>query len=611
MHREIRITAQDLIDKRRKRWEERHDLDYDRKIVEAAAQKISEDRELAREIHDKPYLLIEIAFVIVDKKKATVPFFLNDVQRDFIARFEECGTGKPYFVLKGRQQGFTSLITAMQLCFAIVRKNFSGMTLADRSDNTLAIFHDKARVVLERLPQSLQPRKRFASKKELFFDVLNSSWRAETASDDIGRSRTLNFVHFSEVAFYDCTLSDLQKGIGEAMTADAFCVYETTANGFNEAKALWDSGACHNLFYEWWRTSEYRERDHSHIALAESDEWLSERVELLREQGLDEDQISWYCRKYAAYLDKDSIRQEYPCTPDEAFISTGTSIFDTSKVTRQLMRVDGVAPLRRGTFKYDKIPITVKYPDGTTDVEWQIRNATFEERKDGIITIHEEPMVKRGRAGEITARAPYAIGGDTSGLGTDYFTGKVICNLDGHTVATLRVQRIDEDLYSEQMYCLGKYYNDAIIGIEINYSRQPMRVLQRVYKYPNLYYRERVDGLSDTVERVCGFETTSKTRPIILEELVRLMREHPEYEVDPDTLREMLTFVKKPNGKKEAVDGMHDDLVMALAIAHHVSMQGEHKWIEVLPPEDHFLEEQFNYQPQASGNESYMSWEDL
>ena len=89
------------------------------------------------------------------------------------------------------------------------------------------------------------------------------------------------------------------------------------------------------------------------------------------------------------------------------------------------------------------------------------------------------------------------------------------------------------------------------------------------------------------------------------------MREHPECEVDPTTLREMLTFVKKPNGKKEAVDGMHDDLVMALAIAHHVSIQGEHKWMDVEPEEDTFLADHFNYEPQARGNESYMSWEDL
>lgn len=611
MAQQTQITAQDLIAKRRARWEELHDLDYDRRIIEAAAQRISADKELAREIHNKPYLLIEIAFLIVDKHKETVPFFLNEVQRDFIATFERYGTGKPYFILKGRQQGFTSLITAMQLSYAIVRKNFAGMTLADSSDNSMAIFNDKAKMVYERLPDILKPHERFNSKKEIFFDRLNSSWRVSVASDQVGRSRTLNFIHYSEVAFYECELAMLQKSIGEALTADAFAVYESTANGFNEAKALWDSGACHNLFYEWWRTSEYRDRDVSFIAQKNADGWLSERVELLRERGLDEEQIAWYCRKYSSYLDKDSIRQEYPCTPEEAFVATGRSIFDTEKVTRQLMRCEGINPVGRGDFTYSVVPIVTKDVDGTVDVEYEIRDISFSSSGIGIITIHEEPKVKRDSHGAVTAREPYAIGGDTSGLGSDYFTAKVISCLDGRTVATLRVQRIDEDKYAEQVYCLGKYYHNAIIGIETNYSRQPMRVLQRTYRYPNLYYRERMDTASETVDRVCGFETTTRTRPIILADLVQIMRDNPSLEVDPDTLREMLTFVKKDNGRQEAVDGMHDDLVMALAIAHHVSYQGEHKWIEERAEEDTFLEEHFNISPRESGNEQYMSWEEL
>ena len=605
------ITALDLIEKRRARWEERHDLDYDRRIVEAAARKIAEDAGIAREIRDKPYLLIEIAFVIVDKKKDTVPFFFNDVQRDFIAQFERNGTEKPYFVLKGRQQGFTSLITAIQLSFAIVRKNFSGMTLADRSDNTLAIFNDKARVVLERLPAILQPHKRFSSKKELFFDVLNSSWRAVTASVDVGRSRTLNFVHFSEAAFYECSLADMQKGIGEALTKDAVCVYESTANGFNEAKALWDSGACHNLFYEWWRTREYREKDLSHIAITETDSWISERVDFLRARGLDEEQISWYCRKYASYLDKDTIKQEYPCSPDEAFIATGKSIFDTEKITQQLMRCDGVKPARRGTFEYRRVGAPIKTDGEVTDVEWTITEIEFVERRDGYVTIHEEPQFKRDRDGNVTSRAPYAIGGDTAGTGEDYFTAKVISCLDGHTVATLRVQRIDEDLYAEQIYCLGKYYNDAIIGIEINYSRHPMDVLSRVYSYPHVYYEERIDTKSGGVSRMPGFTTTHISKPRIIGSLVQFMRENPIAECDPETLREMLTFVKKENGETEAVAGMHDDLVMALAIAHKVSEQGEHEWMRVESEEDTYLEEHFNLLPHESGNEQYMSWEEL
>ena len=302
------LTVSDIIAKRKRIWEERHDIDYDRELVRASAIRILSDDNLVREVQAKPYLLIEVAFYIVDKKKKTVPFFLNEVQRDFISKFEEWGTKKPYFILKGRQQGFTSLITAMQLAFAIVQKNFSGFTLADSGDNTRAIFNDKARVVYNRLPEELKPTEKFNSVNELFFDKLNSSWRIATASDQVGRSRTLNFVHFSEVAFYECSLANLQKSIGEAMTEDAFRVYETTANGFNEAKDLWDSESCNNLFYEWWRTSEYRSTEYQYLET--KDPWLLERIEVLKAKGLDKEQITWYCKKYDSYLDKNTIKQE-------------------------------------------------------------------------------------------------------------------------------------------------------------------------------------------------------------------------------------------------------------------------------------------------------------
>ena len=236
------MTVQDIIDKRKARWNEKHDLDYDEKLINAAAVEILSKKELRDEILEKPYLLIPCCFYIVDKKRETVPFFFNPVQEDFIRQLETKGTSKPFFVLKGRQQGFTSVITAIQLAFAIVRKNFSGFTMADRTDNTMAIFNDKARVVYDRLPAVLKPHEKFNSRNEMFFDKLNSSWRIATATDQVGRSRTLNFVHFSEVAFYEADLASLQAGIGEAITADAIQVYETTANGFNQAKDLWDGG---------------------------------------------------------------------------------------------------------------------------------------------------------------------------------------------------------------------------------------------------------------------------------------------------------------------------------------------------------------------------------
>ena len=602
------ITIQDIIDKRKKRWEERHDIEFDKVLVRASVVKILQTPSLRDEIVARPYLLIPIAFYIVDKKRNTVPFFFNEVQEDFIKKLETLGTNKPFFVLKGRQQGFTSVITAIQLSFAIVRKNFSGFTMADRTDNTMAIFNDKARVVYDRLPEELKPSEKFNSRNEMFFDKLNSSWRIATATDQVGRSRTLNFVHFSEVAFYECNLSDLQAGIGEAITAGAIQVYETTANGFNQAKDLWDSESCHNLFYEWWRSPEYRSTEYEYLET--QDPWLIERKKVLEAKGCDKEQITWYCKKYDSYLDKNTIKQEYPITPTEAFVSSGDCVFDKEAINNQIARCVSLQAPRRGYFTYKKEAIPIPNSEGVmVDVEWKIKDIEFVESRDGYIFLHEEPRVKV-KDGEITHKAPYSLGGDTAGTGKDYFTGKVICNLDDKTVATLHKQYIDEDLYAEQMYCLGKYYHDALIGIEINYSRQPTRILQKKYNYPNLYMRERLDGASDRSVMDYGFETTSRTKPIIIGELVELMRNNPYIEEDIPTLKEMTTFVKKENGKLEAIDGCHDDLVMAKAIAHFISKKQTRTWIEVIPTDNEFISENFNL-GEAGGNEGFMSWEDF
>lgn len=599
------MTVSDIIEKRKARWREREDMEYDRRLVAASVRLVLSNEELRREIYGRPYLLIELAFDIVDKRQRSVPFFLNDVQRDFIGRYEEYGTQRPYIILKGRQQGFTSLITAMQLSYAIVRKNFSGMTLADCAANTQSIFNDKARMPFSRLPGELKPREKFNSAKEMFFDKLNSSWRTATATKYAGRSKTLNFVHLSEAAFYTCTLAELQASVGPAMTANTFCIYESTANGFNEFRTLWMSNSCVNLFYGWWLTPEYRSRRYEYLEGA--DRWLSERIKVLEGMGLDREQIAWYCETYSGYVDKSLIRQEYPCSPEEAFVATGDCIFDKDLIYNRIVEVSKLPLPKVGAFTYKKQERPVYDSAGNrVDTEYVIENICFEERSDGFIRIHEEPLVRRDREGFITARAPYVIGGDTAGRGEDYYTAKVICNLDGRTVATLRKQRMDEDLYAEQLYCLGRYYNIALIGIETNYSRQPMRVLA-AYGYPKLYMRERIDGITDKTERVYGFETTARTKPVILSQLVTAMREQPRRECDLQTLEEMTTFVKKDNGRQEAIGGQHDDLVMALAIAHFISTQQTAAYVAERVRDEDFISRNFKTN---DGEAKVIDWED-
>ena len=165
----------------------------------------------------------------------------------------------------------------------------------------------------------------------------------------------------------------------------------------------------------------------------------------------------------------------------------------------------------------------------------------------------------------------YCIGGDTAGEGSDYFTGHVLNAKNGEQVAVLRHQ-FDADQYARQMYCLGKYYKDALIGIEANFDSYPIKELQRL-GYTKQYAREAQDTYTGKTEKRFGFKTTSLTRPTIISKLIEVVREHCEVIYDKETLEELLTIIRNEKGRIEAPQGGHDDMMMGLAIAHHIREQ--------------------------------------
>lgn len=557
-------TADYLIQKRKDKWEEMQSIDYDKQYREAVVNEILNNGALLSEVRSNPEKLIELAFVVVDKNQKTMPFFLNDVQHDFIntlnRAIEDFNEGKitdiSLLVLKGRQQGFTTLVTAYQLSCSILNRNFQGYTLADKSDNAEAIFQNKAKFPYGQLPDALKPTEKFNNRKQLLFEKINSSWAVDTATKDVGRSRTVNFFHGSECAFWKDGISPIQGALGEAFTRNCIKIYESTANGYNDYQKMWDSGVHINCFYEWWKTKEYRVNFPSNDAredflcfISAKKDWINERLQWLQtEKGLDAEQLYWYWNKYDKYLDKDLIKQEYPCTPREAFLLSGKNVFDTGEILSRLERLP--KPLKTGYFVYDYDGMRI------TNIRWQ-------SDRNGYINIYQLPNTP-----EVTK---YCIGGDTAGDGSDYFTGHVLDAKTGVQVAVLKHQ-FDADQYTRQMYCLGMYYKTALIGIEANFDSYPIRELQRI-GYTNQFVREAVDTYTGKKEKRFGFKTTSLTRPTIISRLVAIVREEVDSINDKDTLEELLTIIRNEKGRIEAPEGGHDDQMMGLAIAHEVREQ--------------------------------------
>lgn len=560
----MKYTAKFLIQKRKEKWDKTENIEEDRKFREAVANELYENIELLEEVKANPEYLVELEFVIVDKQQRTVPFFINDVQKDFINNklnkaIEDYKEGRitdlTFLVLKGRQQGFTSVITAYQLACSLLKKNFQGFTLSDKADNTEAIFQNKAKFPYDQLPEILQPTEKFNNRRQLLFEKLNSNWMVDTATENVGRSKTINFFHGSECAFWK-SMAKIQAGLGEAFTSDCIKIYESTANGYNDFQKLWSSKSAINCFYEWWKTKEYRikfENKETKEKFIENinnkKEWIFERIKILvDEKHLELEQVYWYYKKYTSYIDKDLIKQEYPCSAEEAFLASGNCYFDKEKIINRISELK--EPIKTGSFIYDY--------DGT-----KITNIRWQNDKDGFIKLYELPK----------KNYPYVIGGDTAGDGSDYFIGQVLDNTNGNQVAVLRKQ-FDEDEYSRQMICLGRYYNNALEGIEANFSTFPIKEVERL-GYKNQFVRTREDTYTGKPVKAYGFKTTGITRPLILAQLQAIVNDHIEKINDKDTLEEMLTFVRNEKGRPEAQEGAHDDLVMALAIAHYIRDQQE------------------------------------
>lgn len=261
-------------------------------------------------------------------------------------------------------------------------------------------------------------------------------------------------------------------------------------------------------------------------------------------QFLDED----YKRTLEGYKDTDPYYYSVYCLGEWGVL--GQTIFDAQKVSERLSQLAG--PVRRGEFTF-----ATWYSPEANEVLIDDSTIRWVEMDTGPIQIYHEPA----------PGGAYVIGADTAGEGSDFNVGQVIDHITGQQVCTIRGQ-MDEDLFAKQLYCLGKHYHTALVSIEANFSSYPIRELERL-RYPRQYVRQAEDSFTHRIRQSYGFKTSSVTRPLVIAGLVEVVREHPEWLNDRDTLNEMLTFVRNENGRPEAQEGAHDDCVMSLGIAYY------------------------------------------
>ena len=502
---------------------------------------------------------IENCLKIKTKSGTVVPFRLNDAQRKLYAvakRQQDAGKPVRLIILKARQLGFSTLTEGLIFHACATRKNVNALIVAHREDATANLFR-MSKLFYDELPAPVKPMLRASNAQELVFENpsklrserearpgLRSRIRCATAGGrGIGRSDTLQCVHLSEYAFWpdgaDGKASTL-AGILQAVPSlpGTMVVIESTANGFEDFKERWDAAVAGEndfepVFFAWFENPDYS------MPVVPGTEWTPEERDLRDTYHLTDEQLQWrrWCIANNCGGSLDMFRQEYPASPGEAFLHSGTGVFDNEQIVLRLERLP--EPAGRGEF---------------TDGEWT-------ESETGAITLYELP--EEG--------VPYVLGGDTAGEGSDYFTAIVIDNVSGRIVAKLR-QKYSEPEYVRQICALGRFYNDALVAIETNFSTYPVMKLQEM-EYPNQYSREREDTYTRQMRKSYGFRTDRQSRPRAIANLVEVFSSHPEWFTDRELLEEMLTFCYNEDHRPEALAGKHDDLVMGAAITYAVRHQ--------------------------------------
>ncbi len=255
---------------------------------------------------------IEENLSIVNKEGVLVPFKLNSVQDKYLTQDT---SNRKDIILKARQQGFSSLILAIFTADFLVRENVYNVVVADNTDNAQGLLK-RVKDYLRCIDPNIEKALKYNSKYEMYLERYNNTYKIGTAENiNFGRSKTVTNLHFSEACFYP-HLSDMLAGALQALVPTGRAIIETTANGFNEGKELWDKSALGESGFKplFYKASDFYSKEF----LEEKRKELGDRL----------------------------FMQEYPETAIEAFITSGQCFFDTESLENYL--ANAKEPMKEG-----------------------------------------------------------------------------------------------------------------------------------------------------------------------------------------------------------------------------------------------------------------------
>lgn len=526
-----------------------------------------------------PWWRLNNLYKIQDEKGNLVTFRMRPAQRRLFRNMHNKNT-----ILKARQLGFSTSIDIYLLDQALFTPNLKCGIVAQDKQAAGEIFRTKIAVPFDNLPGWLRAcftvvERRSGANGGFILFGNGSSIGVATSF----RSGTVQRLHISEhgkiCAKYPAKAKELRTGTLNAVADECIIFIESTAEGVGgdyhsictAAIELEQAGIELTAqdfkfhFYPWYDDPKYQAPvPAGGLRLSKYHQKYFAAVEQRMGITLTDTQKQWYIGKERTQGEE--MKQEFPSTPEEAFLTSGRRVFDAIATMHAGGRC--ITPL----IVYDMDPIT-----GIKSKVQALRGGNKEELQRTLMNhllVWELP----------DPDDDYAIGADIAeGLEHgDRSSFDVVKKSTGEQVAHW-YGHLDAELFAMLLAHAGRLYSGivrqgehetqipAYIGPERNnHGHAVIQKLREIYPTSRIYTEEYIDRDNDDETAKLGWLTTKQSKPIVIEGMKTLLREDCDGIRWLGTITEMSSYVYDKKGSMNAQEGCFDDQVMSYCIAQEM-----------------------------------------
>lgn len=203
----------------------------------------------------------------------------------------------------------------------------------------------------------------------------------------------------------------------------------------------------------------------------------------------------------------------------------------------------------------------------------RLKQFTHEQiERDGLLDIYEpfDPLAK------------YVMGVDTSeGLITGDNSSVTIINCKTYSQTAHYSGKIAPDILASYIKDWGTKYNRALAVVECNnHGLVTLNYLKDIYH--NIFFRKTYDKQSDLWTQKIGFQTSSRTKPLLIGELDKALRSGLQVK-SSQSIDELMTYIIEEDGTTNASEGKKDDSVISLALAVQGYLESAHEFEKPKP----------------------------